>query len=80
MVKELLGALRFSTLVKRFFAIDHFRYAMIQTYENAERRTRELVIYFDKLFDGVAGIKNAEEVDVASLKIVLTKELEYMNE
>ncbi|KAM3132892.1 hypothetical protein pb186bvf_015040 [Paramecium bursaria] len=53
------------------------QYAMIQTFENAERRTKEQKIFFEKLFESASGNKDLCEVD--SIGELFQKELNKQN-
>ena len=55
------------------------KYAMIQTYENANRRTREHLTFYTKLFETVSGGGQVQEVESQSIKIVFAKELKYLS-
>jgi len=55
-------------------------YALIQTYPNAERRTKEKSILFAKLFEATAGGPTIDKVDIESLAIVLKKSLDYLSD
>lgn len=55
-------------------------YAFVQTFPNAERRTKEKSILFEKLYEKTAGGPSSLEIDSDSLRLILGKGLEYLDE
>lgn len=51
------------------------QYAMIQTYENADRRTHQRQTLYQKLFETAAGSPERNECELESIRELFLKEL-----